>query len=321
MTNVNRYIKARRGRGRSGERLYLQVPVPKDLRPVFGRACIERCLRTDSLKVARIRREEMLPEIKAVFTAARAEPKLENVLAAVRREEMARAQIEWTELIADRGAAAARQTLALLLDDEYLYCPDDREDFASPSESWQRRARRELLRHGLAAKDGAVDAAAVVLLEAYVDGAEMALEGRPLVEAHQRATAHPRPVIPAGSSSPALPSPAQTAVQFRDLLSEWKRERRPVPRTVLDFARAMRRLADYVGHEDAVRLTRADIAGFATPRSSLAGKPHSTRSRRCAPSSTSGSAVAHWPATRPLASPSSGPSGSAACRSMMPRLP
>jgi hypothetical protein len=73
MANVNRYIKARRGRGRSGERLSLQVPVDRDLRAAFGRACIEHCLKTDSLAVARIRRDERLPAIREMFDAARQE--------------------------------------------------------------------------------------------------------------------------------------------------------------------------------------------------------------------------------------------------------
>ena len=64
MGNLNQYIKRRVGKARSGERLYIQVPVPKDLRGRFGHA-VTRCLRTDSLKVARIRRDEMLPDIRA----------------------------------------------------------------------------------------------------------------------------------------------------------------------------------------------------------------------------------------------------------------
>jgi hypothetical protein len=89
MVNANRYLKRRRGKGRSGERWYLQVPVPVDLRPRFG-ATVERCLRTDSLKVARIRRDETLPEVRAMFAAARAEPTLDDALAAARRAERAR---------------------------------------------------------------------------------------------------------------------------------------------------------------------------------------------------------------------------------------
>jgi hypothetical protein len=106
MVRAHRYLHKRCGRRRSGERYYLRVPVPADLRAVFGRL-IERPLRTSDPRVARIRRDAILPEVRAMFDRARTEPKLENVLRAVRREEMVRAHIEWAELIADRGLAAA----------------------------------------------------------------------------------------------------------------------------------------------------------------------------------------------------------------------
>ena len=41
--------------------------------------------------MARIRRDAMLPEIHALFARARAEPTLAKVVAAARREELARA--------------------------------------------------------------------------------------------------------------------------------------------------------------------------------------------------------------------------------------
>ena len=86
---VNRYIKTRRGKGRSGEKRYFQMAVPRDLRPIFG-ATIEHCLRTDSLRVARVRRDALLPEIQAMFAAARAAPKIENESGEVGRERGAR---------------------------------------------------------------------------------------------------------------------------------------------------------------------------------------------------------------------------------------
>jgi hypothetical protein len=104
MINANRYLKRRCGKDRSGERWYLQLPVPKDLRERFGWT-IERALNTSDPRVARIRRDAMLPDLRALFDRARAEPTLGEVIPAVRRAELARAHAEWSELIADRGVA------------------------------------------------------------------------------------------------------------------------------------------------------------------------------------------------------------------------
>lgn len=181
MINANRYLKRRVGQGRSGERWYLQVPVPKNPRSRLGCALIERALNTSDPRVARIRRDELLGEIRAMFTAARAEPALDDVLCATRREEMARAHATWSELVADRGVAAARQAFAMLLDDEYL--DGDEEHIAAPSHHWQRRARRALLHRGVAPTDAAIERTAETLLEAHVEGAELAIDRRALPSA------------------------------------------------------------------------------------------------------------------------------------------
>jgi hypothetical protein len=131
MVRVNRYLHKRCGRGRSGERFYCRVPVPADLRATFGRM-IERPLRTSDPRIAPIRRDALLPEIRAMSERARAEPKHEDLLAAVRREEMARAQIKWSDLVAGRGLAAARELFGVLDDDD---------------PHWQRRGRQTALRH------------------------------------------------------------------------------------------------------------------------------------------------------------------------------
>ena len=247
MVNANRYLKRRCGKDRSGERWYLQVPVPKDLRERFG-STIERALNTSDPRVARIRRDAMLPDLRALFDRARAEPILDDVITAARRGELARAHAEWSELTADRGAANAHGVLYGLMDHEFLRGDDD-EDVAVPSEAWQRRARRLLLHHGVAPTDAAVERIAETLLEANVEGAVMALEGRT------------PPNLPAKPAA-APPAPFDGHVTFDDMLSDWKRDTRPTGRTVLDFTRAVRRLEEQVGHDNAARLSREDITRF-----------------------------------------------------------
>jgi integrase len=246
MINANRYLKRRRGKDRSGERWYLQLPVPKDLRHHFG-CTIERALNTSDPRVARIRRDAILPDVRAMFDRARAEPTLDEVIPAARRAELARAHAEWSELIADRGVANAREVLGVLLGEEYI--SDDVECVATPSEAWQRRARRVLLHHGLAPTDEAIERIAETLLEAHIEGAELALEGRAPLNLPAKPAAAP-------------PAPSDGHVTFDDMLSGWKREARPTGRTVLDFTRAMRRLKELAGHDDGARLSREDITRF-----------------------------------------------------------
>jgi hypothetical protein len=145
---------------------------------------------------------------------------------------------------------------------------------------WQQRARHALLQHGQAPTDEAVQAAATALLEAQIDGAELVLDGKSLPATLEAMPVAARPAQPTYSSRAARAVPLGTsAVTFSGLLEEWERERRPAGRTKLDFARAMRRLAEHVGHEDAARLTRDDIAGLRDAALERApGRPHSTRS-------------------------------------------
>jgi hypothetical protein len=62
----------------------LQLPVPKDLREHFDWT-IERALNTSDPRVAPIRRDAMLPDLRAPFDRARAEPTLGEVIPAARR--------------------------------------------------------------------------------------------------------------------------------------------------------------------------------------------------------------------------------------------
>lgn len=103
-----------------------------------GRASVgifKCCLRTSDPRVARIRRDNILPEVRQMLANARARPKLEDVLPDIRRAELAQAHGVWTELIADRGVANAHRALDAL---------DEHDDH------WWRRARQAILQHGLA---------------------------------------------------------------------------------------------------------------------------------------------------------------------------
>lgn len=65
------YLKRRRGKGRTGSRWYVRVPVPVDLQPVFRKATIERALHTEDRKEAQKKKHSVLTEIFATFDRAR----------------------------------------------------------------------------------------------------------------------------------------------------------------------------------------------------------------------------------------------------------
>lgn len=65
------YLKRRRGKGRSGYRWYVCVPVPVDLQPLFRKRAIERALHTADFESAKKLKHPILTEIFASFDRAR----------------------------------------------------------------------------------------------------------------------------------------------------------------------------------------------------------------------------------------------------------
>lgn len=246
MVRANRYLHKRCGRRRSGERYYLRVPVPADLRAVFGRL-IERPLRTSDPRVARIRRDALLPEIRAAFDRARQEPKLEDVLGAVRRLELARAHADWSGLIANRGLSDARELFGMLDEDDDPY--------------WERRARQALMHHGRKPDPSAVGRAAGAIFGAHVDGAEMALDGRVLETARQAATAVARPL-----TSGTLRSPTPTgSLNFQDAAERYVGERRRdgwTEQTAVQAESTFKKFAANIHNKPIGAVTRQDVADW-----------------------------------------------------------
>jgi len=64
------YLKIRRGKGRSGARWYVCVPVPKELQPIIRKRTVEVALNTDSKKEAQHLRYEVVAKIKRDFARA-----------------------------------------------------------------------------------------------------------------------------------------------------------------------------------------------------------------------------------------------------------
>jgi hypothetical protein len=83
------YLHPRRGKGRSGTRWYVRVPIPKDLQHVLHKRIVEVALNTDSVKDAQKKRFPVVSKIFADFELARSKK-----ITSAHIEEEARAYCE-----------------------------------------------------------------------------------------------------------------------------------------------------------------------------------------------------------------------------------
>jgi hypothetical protein len=170
-----RHLKRRVGKRRSGDRWYVRVPVPKDLRGRFGKLeAIERALNTGDLREAQRRRHAVVAGILELFDRAR-DSRPEDAVAG----ELVRAHATWRQTYLSLGRSAAQERLGDLLETEYMQV-SDHEYIPTPDEQWHVRARKALQRCGVEPAPEMVAQLAEALLEAHVDAAEAALEGREL---------------------------------------------------------------------------------------------------------------------------------------------
>ena len=214
-----RYLKRRVGKRRSGDRWYVRVPVPRDLRGRFGKLdAIERGLNTGDLREAQRRRHAVVAAIlerfeqarRAVHTSPEAaggatptarSPSGPGAIGEARRAELRKAWRTWSGFIGELGLSAAREALA---DDIFAESmPDDDGTLTlSPSEHWLERAAGN-------------ERMAEALLEAHIAGAEMAIEGREPPAAPGRAGAGVRGLAPLYLAERAASLTKQTAAQQR----------------------------------------------------------------------------------------------------------
>jgi integrase len=168
-----RYLKRRVGKRRSGDRWYVRVAVPKELRGRFGKLeAIERGLNTGDLREAQRRRHAVVADILEAFDRAR-DSRPEDAVA----EELARAHAVWRQTYLARGRAAVQERLQDLLDAEYMQV-SDHEYILTPGDQWHERAGKALQRCGVEPAPEMAAHLAETLLEAHVDAAEAVLEGR-----------------------------------------------------------------------------------------------------------------------------------------------
>jgi len=172
-----RYLKRRVGRRRSGDRWYVRVPIPTDLRGRFGKLeAIERGLGTGDLREAQRRRHAVVGEILETFDRARA-GRPEDAAA----EEFTRAYAAWRQVCHERRRRAVHEQLGVLLDQQFMPI-DGEEHVPAPCEKWQERARKALCQCGIEPAPEVVERLAESFLEAQVDATDAMLEGRDVAQ-------------------------------------------------------------------------------------------------------------------------------------------
>ena len=138
-----RYLKRRVGIGRSGDRWYVRVRVPADLRGRFGKLeAIEKALGTGDPREAQRRRHAAVAAILERFEQARRAPSPAAAISEARRAELRQAWRVWSGYIAEHGLSAAREALSNGIYAESM--PDDDGTLTLiPGEHWLRpRGRR-----------------------------------------------------------------------------------------------------------------------------------------------------------------------------------
>jgi hypothetical protein len=139
-----RYLRRRVGKRRSGDRWYVRVPVPKNLRGRFGELeAVERGLGTGDLREAQRRRHAIVAEILELFDRTR-DSRPEDAVA----EELAQAYATWRETYLALGRAGAQALLSDVLEAGYMQV-SDREYIPTPGEQWHERACKALQRCGV----------------------------------------------------------------------------------------------------------------------------------------------------------------------------
>lgn len=85
-----------------------------------------------------------------------------------------------------------------------------------------------------------------------------------------------------GSVAPRLAS-SQSPLPLNDLVKGWAAERRPAAKTLYEWSRVANQLKDYLGHDDARRLTGEDIVGWKQSMVACGLRPKTIQDAKLAP--------------------------------------
>jgi hypothetical protein len=89
--------------------------------------------------------------------------------------------------------------------------------------------------------------------------------------------------MPALSAMHAAPPAPQQPLPLADLVSGWAKERRPVEKTVYEWSRVARQLAEYLGHDDARRVTADNLIDWKQSMVDAGLRPKTIQDAKLAP--------------------------------------
>lgn len=238
--------------------------IPAELRSILGRREFKRPLRaTCQAEVKRLHREAMA-EWDAQIEAARA--KLRGDLRSLTAREISAACGAWyraalAEHGDEPGDPEAWDAFMGHLADEVPCGPDEAEPDFEPGPRWLEEADGVLRAQGVAADAPSVRFMAVGLFDAK----------RRFGRAMQRRAEGnwcPAPNLDTFAAPAALPSPepASAALTFAALVEAWAVEAQTAPKTRAKWETAFASLAAVIGHDDATRLTVADVRTWKAAR-------------------------------------------------------
>jgi integrase len=244
---------------------WLRKGVPEDLRALVGKREEKRSLRTRDPVEAKRRHAEALAEIEERWANLRAGPK-----ALTEREAHHLAAVvhdRWLQQYADNPSQQTAWNVDLA---NRLFAPPRRlrsynildPDFDDPNGMQILQMERWCL-------DGADECLATRGM--VVDDQSRRLLAKAIAAAVQRASLTLARLatgeVPASGFLPVqsavVPFAAsQQPLPLTDLVKGWAAERRPAAKTLYEWSRVVRQLADYLGHSDARRLTGEDLIGW-----------------------------------------------------------
>lgn len=241
---------------------WLRKRVPEDLRAAIGKSEEKFSLKTHDAAEAKRLHAAALADIEERWTNLRAPTHKLDISELQRISEEAHQRvvkhghipgINWDIEVADHlwegdwGAPKIDDVLAINFVAQGIE--------QTMHENWCRQAAEECIAHrGLKVHDED----RLRIAKAIGSGIQRAAL---LLRRHARGDYSDEAVVapPTVMSVPPLSSRGDAAVSFKSLLEGWAAEKRPSEKTTYSWTRVLNQLADFIGHNDAVRLTQADL--------------------------------------------------------------
>jgi integrase len=269
---------------------WLRKGVPEDLRALIGKREEKRSLQTRDPVEAKRRHAEALAEIEARWANLRAGPKLltereAHQLAMVVHDRWLQQHIDnpsqqtaWNVDLAERVFVPPKASKSY----DFLY------DGAEMTVDNERFQVLDMERWCLELADECARAQGLV-----IDGGGRRVLAGAISAALQRASVTlvqlakggtlSKMFLPAQATAGYVVAPPQPPLSLIELVKGWAAERRPAAKTLYEWSRVVRQLKEYLGHDDARRLTGEDLVGWKQSMVETGLRPKTIQDAKLAP--------------------------------------